>query len=137
MSDTERRITALERANRRMQAALGAMGAALGIVLALGAMAEPKIVRAQKFVVEDAAGKDVAEWAVETSGEFKGSVHLSMLPDAKRRSLLRLGASPDGYTSIVVGRPSDNVRTEITRTPKDSLIEVWGQKKLLFSTPPN
>jgi hypothetical protein len=103
------------------------------LLRAASATPEPKVVRATRFVLVDAQGKDVASFGVEQSGEDKGKVRLSILPAAKGRGLVEIEATPAGSAGITVGR-TIGPRTDITSSPKSSGVTVWGENRLEFTT---
>jgi hypothetical protein len=133
-TDEQRRIDELEEKVWTLRGRIANLAAALCVVSVFLAAAgltaattpEPKVVRATRFVLVDAQGKDVATWSVEQSGEDRGNVRLSMRNVA-------LTATPDGYAALIVG--TGGPRTEITASPRSSGIAVWGKdNKLEFTT---
>jgi hypothetical protein len=141
MNDQQRAINELEEKVWKLRGRIATLAAALCIVSVFLAAAgltaattpEPKVVRATRFVLVDAQGKDVASFEAQRTGEDKGTTRLVMLPAAGGRSGAVISASPDGYVSLMVGR-SDGPRVELSANPKSSGVTVWGKDKLEFTT---
>ena len=98
---TAERLNRLERANRRLAAALGLLGLVAIITVAVGATREEaRSLDAERITLRDKAGKVRAEFIADGSGPAL------TLFDTESRERLRLHAADDGTTTLSLTTPA-------------------------------
>lgn len=129
------RVGRLERANRRLCLALGGVGLGMGLLGVLGASRSDREVRAGRFVVVDAQGRERASWGFSAKGEGPsldwkhpggedaGGIGVSaggrpflLLQDPRGKARISALIDRKGRGSIEVVDPHDN---PIARMPVD------------------
>lgn len=110
----EARIAHLEKRNRWLCGALGAMIVAAAVEATVGnaAPTTPRTIEAEQFVVRDAKGRSVATFGSDVSGNTGLAID-----DATGKTRLALGLKSDGTTGLVLNDVTGDKRASLATQP--------------------